>query len=66
MSIIKNPNEARVVSVREFVDTSNDPVEVAGKVVKTKQIDETIAKRNEKAATARKKAFARKLGKKNG
>ncbi len=55
MSAIKDPNEARVVSVREFVDTSKDHVEVAGKVVKTEKIDEMLAKKNEKAAAAAKK-----------
>ena len=54
MSNAKDPNEARVVSVAEFVDTSKDPVEVAGKVVKTEKIDEMLAKKNEKAAVARK------------
>ncbi len=54
MSHIKDPNEARVVSVREFVDTSKDPVEVAGKVVKAEKIDETLAKQHEKAAARRK------------
>ncbi len=45
----KDPNEAKVVSVREFVDTSKDPVTVAGKTVKTAKVAETIAKQHETA-----------------
>lgn len=40
----KNPNDARVVSVREFVDTSAEPVEVVGSVVKAKKVNEALAK----------------------
>ncbi len=44
MTTAKNPALAKPVSVREFVNTQKEPVEVAGKVVKAEKINDALAK----------------------
>jgi len=41
----KDPGVPRVVDVRDFVDTSSEPVEVAGTVMKAEKVDDALAKR---------------------